>query len=95
MILTNYHTIAGGYDIQVTFSDGTRVPGRLFATAPRMDLALVKVDARAPLTAARWGDSDKVRIGERVFARQPAWCRNDSHRGHHQRGEPQHQRYSL
>ncbi len=68
MILTNYHSVAGGYDLQVTFSDGTHIPGRILAAAPRIDLALVKVDTPHALTAARWADSDKVRIGERVFA---------------------------
>jgi serine protease Do len=68
VILTNNHTIAGGSDMQVTFADGTHVSGRILATAPRVDLALVKVDAPHPLTAARWADSDRVRVGEQVFA---------------------------
>jgi len=68
VILTNNHTVAGGTDMHVTFSDGTRVPGRILATAPRMDLALVKVETQHPLQAVRWADSDKVRIGEPVFA---------------------------
>ncbi len=68
VILTNYHSVAGGYDMQVTFSDGTHIPGRILATAPRIDLALVKVDPPHALTAARWADSDRARIGERVFA---------------------------
>ena len=68
VILTNYHTIAGATDLHVAFSDGMAVPGRVLAVAPRIDLALVKVDTRHPLTAARWADSDKVRVGEPVFA---------------------------
>jgi serine protease Do len=68
VILTNYHSLAGGYDLHVTFSDGTRLTGRILATAPRIDLALVKVDAPRPLPVARWADSDKVRVGQPVFA---------------------------
>jgi serine protease Do len=68
VILTNYHNLAGGYDMHVTFADGTRLSGRILATAPRIDLALVKVDAPRPLPVVRWADSDKVRIGEQVFA---------------------------
>jgi serine protease Do len=67
VILTNNHTVAGGSDMRVTFSDGSHLPGRLLAQAPRIDLALVKVDPPRPLTAARWGDSDAVQIGQRVF----------------------------
>jgi serine protease Do len=68
VILTNDHVIAGAYDIQVTFSDGVRRPGRVIATSPRIDLALVKVETKQPLAAVRWGDSDKVQVGEPVFA---------------------------
>jgi serine protease Do len=68
VILTNYHVIDGAYDIQVTFSDGVRVPGRILATAPIVDLALVKVDTNQRLTAVRWADSDKVQIADPVFA---------------------------
>jgi len=68
VILTNNHVIDHVYDIHVMFSDGTRVPGRILATAPSADLALVKVDTTHPLTAARWGDSDKVQIADPVFA---------------------------
>jgi serine protease Do len=67
VILTNDHTVAGGSDMQVTLSDGTYLPGRVLARATRIDLALVKVDAPQPLTAARWGDSDAVQVGQRVF----------------------------
>jgi serine protease Do len=68
VILTNYHVIDGAYDIQVTLSDGVQVPGRILATAPVVDLALVKVDTKQPLSAVRWADSDKVQIGDPVFA---------------------------
>jgi serine protease Do len=67
VILTNNHTVAGGSDMRVTFSDGSHLPGRVLARAPRIDLALVKVDPPRPLTAARWGDSDAVQVGQRVF----------------------------
>ncbi len=68
VILTNYHVIDGAYDIQVMFSDGVRVPGRIIATAPIVDLALVKVGSEQRLTAVRWADSDKVQIADPVFA---------------------------
>jgi serine protease Do len=68
VILTNYHVIDCAYDIQVMLSDGARVPGRILAAAPVVDLALVKVDTKKPLSAVRWADSDKVQIGDPVFA---------------------------
>ncbi len=68
VILTNYHVIDDAYAVQVMFSDGARVPGRVIATAPIVDLALVKVDTERRLTAVRWADSDKVQIADPVFA---------------------------
>jgi serine protease Do len=68
VILTNFHVIDGAYDIRVMFSDGVSVPGRILATAPRIDLALVKIDTQHALSVVRWADSDKVQIGDSVFA---------------------------
>jgi propanol-preferring alcohol dehydrogenase len=68
VILTNYHVIDGANDVHVKLSDGTVVSGRIIATAARIDLALVKVDTQHPLTVVHWGDSDKVQIGDPVFA---------------------------
>jgi len=68
VIVTNNHVIDGAYDVHVKLSDGTVVWGRILATAPRIDLALVKIDTKHPLTVVHWGDSDKVQIGDSVFA---------------------------
>ena len=68
VILTNDHVVEGAYHIQVMFSDGVRVPGRVLAATSIVDLALVKVDTRHALTAVRWADSDKVQIGDPVLA---------------------------
>jgi len=68
VILTNEHVIAGAHDIHVTFSDGTRAPVQVLATVPSIDLALVKFEAQKPMPAVRWADSDKVQIGDPVFA---------------------------
>jgi serine protease Do len=68
VILTNNHVIAGAYNIDVMLSDGVRVPGRILATAPSSDLALVKIEPQRPLVAVHWADSDKVQIGDTVLA---------------------------
>jgi serine protease Do len=68
VILTNFHVIDGAYNIHVTLSDGTHLPGRILATAARIDLALVKVDTTHPISVVHWADSDKVQIADPVFA---------------------------
>ena len=66
MIATNNHVIAGAYQLQVTFSDGQTVPAKLVATAPTIDIAVIKVETQHPLVPVRWGDSTKLQIGDPV-----------------------------
>jgi serine protease Do len=68
VILTNSHVIAGAYNVEVMFSNGEHLTGRILATSPRIDLALIKVDTSRPLTPVRWADSDKVQVADPVFA---------------------------
>ena len=67
-ILTNWHVVAGAYEIFVTFSDGTRLEAQVLNAARIIDLALLKVNAGHPLPAVTWGDSSKVQIGNSVLA---------------------------
>jgi serine protease Do len=68
LIATNDHVIHGGYQLQVTFSDGQTVPAKLVATAPTIDIAVIKVETQHALVAIRWGDSNKLQIGDPVIA---------------------------
>lgn len=68
LIVTNYHVVQDAFEIMVTFSDGTRLPGKTLSASRLADLALVKVQADHPLPAAHWGDSDKLQVGDQVFA---------------------------
>lgn len=68
LIVTNYHVIAGAYQITVMFSDGTRVPAKLVGAATGVDIAVIKVDTGHALPTTKWGDSDKVQVGDTVFA---------------------------
>ena len=68
LIVTNYHVVEYAFEITVTFSDGSRLPAKMLSASRLADLALVKVTADHPLTAAHWGNSDKVQVGDQVFA---------------------------
>ena len=68
LIVTNYHVIDGAYEISVTLSDGTVLPGKLVHASRIADLAIVQVQADQKLTPVQWGDSTKVRVGDQVFA---------------------------
>ncbi len=68
LIVTNYHVVGDAFEIMVTFSDGTRLPGKVTSASRIIDLALVKVDADHPLATAHWGNSELLQVGDQVFA---------------------------
>src|SRR5215470_5752729 len=67
-ILTNYHVIDGADRIKVRFYDGSEAPGKVIGSDRETDLAVVKVEPVASMTAARFGDSEKMRVGDWVLA---------------------------
>jgi len=66
-ILTNNHVVAGAEKIGVTLADGRVLEGRVTGTCSTHDVAIIKVKGEK-LPAAELGDSDKLRVGQRVFA---------------------------
>jgi serine protease Do len=68
LIVTNNHVIEDADQITVTLNDGTSLPAKLVGRDDKTDLALLKINPRRPLPAARFGDSDKARIGDWVIA---------------------------
>ncbi|HEX8375183.1 MAG TPA: PDZ domain-containing protein, partial [Geminicoccaceae bacterium] len=62
--------VAGGADkIEVTFKDGRKLTATLKGVDEKTDLALLKVDGgSAPLPYVVFGDSSKVRPGDKVIA---------------------------
>jgi serine protease Do len=67
-IVTNNHVIEDADQITVTLNDGTSLSAKLVGRDEKTDLALLKVAPRHPLPAAKFGDSDKARIGDWVIA---------------------------
>jgi len=68
-ILTNNHVVSGADTLEVTLADGSVLPATVVGTDPGNDLAVVHIDPpTGGLTAARLGDSDKLLVGDPVFA---------------------------
>jgi serine protease Do len=65
-LVTNHHMIDRAVKISAELQDGRRLPGRVIASDRPADLALVKVDAPAPLAFLPLGDSDDLILGEPV-----------------------------
>jgi serine protease Do len=68
IIVTNKHVIDNAYEITVTLSDRTTMQARLLGKGLTFDLAILKIDVSHPLPSIKVGDSDKVRVGDRVIA---------------------------
>ncbi len=68
-IVTNNHVVEGADELDVTFADGTAAVAKLIGTDPYSDLAVIKVDVdQAKLQPLTIGDSDVVKVGQRVIA---------------------------
>jgi serine protease Do len=67
-IVTNNHVIADAEQITATLSDNASYSAQVVGRDATSDLALLKIDARAPLPAVGWGDSTKTRVGDWVLA---------------------------
>ncbi|MFZ2125717.1 MAG: trypsin-like peptidase domain-containing protein [Candidatus Saccharimonadales bacterium] len=67
-ILTNNHVIDGADSISIITNDDEELTATVIAADASKDLAVIKVKSDVTLTAAKIGDSDKVRVGEEVIA---------------------------
>jgi serine protease Do len=68
IVVTNNHVIADADEITVILNDGTRLKATLLGKDTKVDLAVLKVTTDHPLKAVKFGDSDKLRLGEWVIA---------------------------
>jgi serine protease Do len=67
-IVTNNHVIEGADEITIEFFGGKKLPAKLVGTDPKTDIALLKVEADAPLPFVSFGNSDLMRVGDWVMA---------------------------
>ncbi|MCI4677993.1 Do family serine endopeptidase [Rhodoblastus acidophilus] len=68
IIVTNNHVIDGANDIEVIFTDGTKLRAQIVGKDAKVDLAVLRVKPPKPLPAVKFGDSDKARVGDWVIA---------------------------
>ena len=66
-VLTNAHVVQGASDVRVALHDKRELKAKIIGTDPKTDIALLQIPAD-DLPFAPWGDSSKVRVGERALA---------------------------
>ena len=68
IVVTNNHVIADADEINVIMNDGSKIRAELVGVDKKTDLAVLKFKPVKPLVAVKFGDSDKLRLGEWVIA---------------------------
>jgi serine protease Do len=68
LVVTNNHVIADADEITVILNDGARIKAELIGRDQKTDIALLRIKTDRVLKTVRFGDSDKLRLGEWVIA---------------------------
>ena len=67
-IVTNDHVVRDAETIQVKLSNESVYSGKVIGSDPKTDIAVIKINAKEPLPAAVFGDSDKLQVGQWAIA---------------------------
>ncbi|QNG59995.1 S1C family serine protease [Metabacillus idriensis] len=67
-VVTNYHVIAGASQVELSLSDGTRIPAEILGSDELMDLAVLRTESKPVEQVAEFANSDNVKPGEPVIA---------------------------
>ena len=67
-VLTNYHVVARGSRIQVSFEDGSDYLAKVVGTDPGGDLAVLHIESDKKFPAAPLGSSSDLMLGEPTIA---------------------------
>lgn len=66
-IVTNNHVVADAVDVEVILADRRQYKGKVVATDPKTDVAVVKING-TNLPTVPWADSSTLAVGEFVLA---------------------------
>ncbi len=67
-VLTNAHVVNGADEITVKLLSGDEYKAKVLGEDNRVDLAVLRIHPKAPLTPAVLGDSSKVKVGQWAIA---------------------------
>lgn len=67
-VVTNYHVIEGGTNIDIEFNDGRTYPARILGTDEETDLALLRIQTNEKIPHVNFHRENDLRIGDWVVA---------------------------
>ncbi len=67
-VVTNHHVVGGATRTTVTLHDKRSYEARLVGSDPRTDVAVLQIEGEGPFPWVKFGDSDRLRVGEWVVA---------------------------
>ena len=67
-IVTNHHVVDGADEVAVTLADRREFTAEVIGSDDASDIALLKIDADEDLPVLEFGDSDKLKRGQWVYA---------------------------
>jgi serine protease Do len=67
-IVTNNHVVDKAKKVTVRLESGKEIDATVVGTDAKTDLAVIKIDAKYAPPSLKWGDSDKSRVGDSVYA---------------------------
>jgi serine protease Do len=68
IVITNNHVIEGANEVTVIFTDGQKMKAEVIGKDEKVDVAVLRVKSGKPLKAVKFGDSEKMRVGDWVVA---------------------------
>jgi serine protease Do len=68
IVITNNHVIADANEVTVIFTDGQKLKADVIGKDEKVDVAVLRVKPDKPLKAVKFGDSEKMRVGDWVLA---------------------------
>src|SRR5207248_6530839 len=68
VVVTNNHVISEADEVTVILNDGSKLKAEIIGRDQKTDIALLRVKPEKPLKAVKFGDSEKLRLGEWVIA---------------------------
>jgi serine protease Do len=67
-IITNNHVVKDADEVRITLHDDSTIPAEIVGRDEKIDIAVLKIETKKTLHAVKFGNSDKMRVGDWIVA---------------------------